>query len=157
MSIFSPTNSTKPGGECLSVSNNLAQTDIGNSITVETRATGIVSVVNIDPGKTSPYGNVVSPGALAQNHQHIFAVRIDPAIDGQANTIFTEESIPIPMNSKTNPLATAMKSSARLSQNHLGFMLLRLPISLSRWPIPTRLMLSLNGQFPTNLSHRRVN
>jgi len=77
--------------------------DQAGGITVETRATGIVSVVNIDPGKTSPYGNVVSPGALAQNHQHVFAVRIDPAIDGQANTIFTEESLPIPMNPKTNP------------------------------------------------------
>jgi len=77
--------------------------DQAGGITLETRATGIVSVVNIDPGKVSPYGNVVSPGALAQNHQHIFAVRIDPAIDGQANTIFTEESLPIPMNPKTNP------------------------------------------------------
>jgi primary-amine oxidase len=77
--------------------------DQAGGITVETRATGIVSVVNIDPGKTSPYGNVVSPGALAQNHQHLFAVRIDPAIDGHQNTIFTEESVPIPMNEKTNP------------------------------------------------------
>src|ERR1700712_5176977 len=59
--------------------------------------------MNIDDGKTSPYGNVVSPGALAQNHQHIFAVRIDPAIDGHSNTIVTEESLPIPMNSITNP------------------------------------------------------
>lgn len=74
-----------------------------HSITVETRATGMVSVVNIDPGKTSPWGNVVSPGALAQNHQHIFAVRIDPAIDGHENTVITEESLPIPMNPKTNP------------------------------------------------------
>ncbi|EKD12478.1 copper amine oxidase [Drepanopeziza brunnea f. sp. 'multigermtubi' MB_m1] len=55
-------------------------------ITVETRATGIVSVVNIDPGKTSPWGNVVSSGALAQNHQHLFCIRIDPAIDGLNNT-----------------------------------------------------------------------
>ncbi|KAG9771321.1 Copper amine oxidase 1 [Exophiala dermatitidis] len=77
--------------------------DQAGGITVETRATGIVSVVNIDPGKVSPYGNVVSPGALAQNHQHIFAVRIDPAIDGHENTIFTEESLPMPMNPKTNP------------------------------------------------------
>jgi primary-amine oxidase len=45
--------------------------DQAGGITIETRATGIVSVVNIDPGKTSDYGNVVSPGALAQNHQHI--------------------------------------------------------------------------------------
>jgi primary-amine oxidase len=70
---------------------------------VETRATGIVSVVNIDPGKTSDYGNVVSPGALAQNHQHIFCVRMDPAIDGHDNTVVQEESHRVPMNPKTNP------------------------------------------------------
>lgn len=72
-------------------------------IDIETRATGIVSVVNIDPGKQSDYGNVVSPGVLAQNHQHIFAMRIDPAIDGQNNTVIQEESLPVPMNPETNP------------------------------------------------------
>jgi primary-amine oxidase len=76
--------------------------DQAGGITVETRATGIISVVNIDPGKTSPWGNVVSPGALAQNHQHLFCIRIDPAIDGNANTIVSEESLPLPM-SKDNP------------------------------------------------------
>lgn len=72
-------------------------------IVVETRATGIVSVVNIDPGKTSDYGNVVSPGALAQNHQHIFAVRIDPAIDGNHNTVLEETTHRVPINPETNP------------------------------------------------------
>ncbi|KAK5459814.1 hypothetical protein LTS15_003943 [Exophiala xenobiotica] len=77
--------------------------DQAGGITVETRATGIVSVVNIDPGKTSAYGNVVSPGALAQNHQHIFCVRIDSAIDGYKNTVLIEESHRVPMNKETNP------------------------------------------------------
>lgn len=77
--------------------------DLSGNITVETRATGIVSVVNIDPGKTSDYGNVVSGGALAQNHQHIFCVRIDPAIDGHQNTVISEESHRVPMNKDTNP------------------------------------------------------
>jgi primary-amine oxidase len=77
--------------------------DLSGAIIVETRATGIVSVVNIDPGKISEYGNVVSGGALAQNHQHIFAVRIDPAIDGHKNTVIAEESHPVPMNDVTNP------------------------------------------------------
>ena len=80
----------------------------------------MVSVVNIDPGKVSPYGNVVSPGALAQNHQHIFAVRIDPAIDGQANTVFTEESMPVPMNPETNPFGN-------------GYEVVRKPVTKSTW------------------------
>ena len=77
--------------------------DQAGGITVETRATGIVSVVNIDPGKTSAYGNVVSPGALAQNHQHVFCIRMDPAIDGHENTVIQEESHRVPQNDETNP------------------------------------------------------
>lgn len=62
-----------------------------------------MSVVNIDPGKTSPWGNIVSPGALAQNHQHLFCIRIDPAIDGYANTVVYEESLPLPISKDINP------------------------------------------------------
>ncbi|KAF2263842.1 copper amine oxidase-like protein [Lojkania enalia] len=72
-------------------------------LTVEVRATGIVSVVNIDPGKISDYGNVVSGGVLAQNHQHIFCVRVDPAIDGHKNTVMYEESHAAPWDRATNP------------------------------------------------------
>lgn len=83
--------------------------DQAGGITVETRATGMLSIVGIEDGKTSKYGNVVSPGILAQNHQHIFAVRIDPSIDlyggeGQSfNQVVVEESRPHKMNPDTNP------------------------------------------------------
>jgi primary-amine oxidase len=81
--------------------------DQAGGITVETRATGIVSVVNIDPGKTSPWGNVVSAGALAQNHQHLFCIRIDPAIDGVTNTVVAEESLPMPISKELNPFGNS--------------------------------------------------
>ncbi|KAK8069443.1 hypothetical protein PG994_006059 [Apiospora phragmitis] len=77
--------------------------DQAAGITVESRATGIVSVVHIDAGKTSDYGNVVSPGVLAQNHQHVFCVRIDPAVDGHRNTVVQEESLPVRLDKRTNP------------------------------------------------------
>ncbi|KAF2181616.1 copper amine oxidase-like protein [Zopfia rhizophila CBS 207.26] len=77
--------------------------DQAGGITVEVRATGIVSVVSIDVGKTSSYGNVVSGGVLAQNHQHIFCVRSDPAIDGHKNTVLHEESHTAPWDKVTNP------------------------------------------------------
>ncbi|KAI1392598.1 copper amine oxidase 1 [Hypoxylon trugodes] len=80
--------------------------DTAGGISVETRATGIVSVVPIDEGKTSGYGNIVNPGVLAQNHQHIFAVRIDPAVDSydaDDTNVIIEESHPVPMNPETNP------------------------------------------------------
>jgi primary-amine oxidase len=85
--------------------------DQAGGITIETRATGIVSVVNIDPGKTSPWGNVVSTGALAQNHQHLFCVRIDPAVDGQNNTVVAEKSLPMPMSKEFNPYGSGYEVS----------------------------------------------
>ncbi|CAK7207249.1 hypothetical protein SEUCBS139899_010059 [Sporothrix eucalyptigena] len=78
--------------------------DQAAGISVEARATGIVSVVNIDEGKTAPWGNVVSTGALAQNHQHVFCVRIDPAVDGNNNTLVQEESLPVSMDPITNTM-----------------------------------------------------
>lgn len=80
--------------------------DLAGGITLETRATGIMSVVTIDSGKTSDYGNVVAPGILAQNHQHMFAARIDPAIDGYGpadSRIVVEESHGQKIDAKTNP------------------------------------------------------
>ncbi|KAK7433211.1 hypothetical protein QQZ08_000146 [Neonectria magnoliae] len=81
--------------------------DLAGGITIETRATGVVSVVGIDEGKLSNYGAVVSPGVLAQNHQHIFAVRIDPVMDSYASgdtQIVVEETIGQSMNPQTNPM-----------------------------------------------------
>ncbi|KAF9875083.1 copper amine oxidase [Colletotrichum karsti] len=80
--------------------------DTAGGITLETRATGVMSVVAIDEGKESEYGVVVAPGVLAQNHQHLFAVRFDPAIDSyiEGDTrVVVEESVPVAMDKKTNP------------------------------------------------------
>ncbi|KAF2969765.1 hypothetical protein GQX73_g3854 [Xylaria multiplex] len=94
--------------------------DTAGGISVETRATGIVSIVPIDEGKVSGYGNVVFPGALAQNHQHIFAVRIDPSIDsyGSSDTaVVLEESHPIPMNPETNPFGNGYEIRRQRVEN----------------------------------------
>lgn len=92
--------------------------DQAGGITIETRATGIVSVVNIDPGKISPWGNIVSPGALAQNHQHLFCIRIDPAIDGHNNTVVTEQSLPMPISKELNPFGNGYEVSHTRSDSH---------------------------------------
>lgn len=62
--------------------------DQAAGIKLEIRATGILSTQYIDAGKTSKWGTIVSPSVLAASHQHIFSVRIDPAVDGyKKNTI----------------------------------------------------------------------
>ena len=130
---------------------------------METRATGIVSVVNIDPGKTSEYGNVVAPGVLAQNHQHIFAVRIDPALDGHKNTVIVEESHPVPTNPETNPRGnfyqvkqeTVSKSSwldaaphhnrvIKMVNSNIRNPISGKPVGYKFTPVPTQLLLADN-------------
>jgi len=68
------------------------------SITYEVRATGILSTAPIDMGDSVPYGTVVAPGVMAPYHQHLFCLRIDPAIDGWDNSLVVEESHPLPID-----------------------------------------------------------
>ncbi len=77
------------------------------SIHYEIRATGILSTVPIDIGEKVPYGTVVAPGVLAPYHQHLFCLRIDPAIDGPKNSLVVEESVAMPIGDPTvhNPFS----------------------------------------------------
>ena len=71
-------------------------------LTYEVRATGIISTQPIDEGIEVPWGTIVHPGVLAVHHQHIFSLRIDPAIDGHSNRLIYEEAHPMP-RSDLNP------------------------------------------------------
>lgn len=79
------------------------------AVEYETRATGIVATTLIDAGKTSFWGNVVSPGILAANHQHLFCLRIDPMIDGLENTVMQEDTVAVPYSKHENPHGNAWK------------------------------------------------
>lgn len=57
------------------------------ALTYEVRATGIVSTVPVGVGETSEWGAVVAPGVLAPGHQHLFCLRVDPAVDGWKNSV----------------------------------------------------------------------
>ncbi|EWC46648.1 hypothetical protein DRE_04135 [Drechslerella stenobrocha 248] len=74
-------------------------------LTYEVKATGILSTVPIDQSISDcpPFGTIVHPGALAQHHQHIFSLRIDPAIDGFGNKIIYEEAKPMDPEDPKNP------------------------------------------------------
>jgi primary-amine oxidase len=67
-------------------------------IELEVRATGVLSTAPLDneDGQTVPWGTNVGPGVVAAFHQHMFSYRIDPAIDGFKNTVYFEDSVPMP-------------------------------------------------------------
>ena len=66
--------------------------------------------------KGLPYGTVVHDQVLAAHHQHLFSLRIDPAIDGVKNTLVVEETHPIPIGAD-NPSGTGFVVKKRTIDN----------------------------------------
>jgi primary-amine oxidase len=92
------------------------------------QATGILSTVPIAPGATVPYGTNVNEGVMAPYHQHIFSLRIDPAIDGDKNSFVEEDTVAMPFDehnpvgvgyiTKKRVLETSGYSTARQNRVH---------------------------------------
>ncbi|KAL5342220.1 copper amine oxidase [Aspergillus crustosus] len=79
--------------------------DQAANIEFEVKATGILSTVPFDNeafGTTVPWGTNVGPGVMAPFHQHLFSLRVDPAIDGYNNTVFYQDSVSLPED-ENNP------------------------------------------------------
>ncbi|KOT60743.1 MULTISPECIES: primary-amine oxidase [Streptomyces] len=66
-------------------------------IEFEVKATGLVQTSASAPGTVSPYATEVAPGLQAPYHQHLFCARLDPAVDGHANTVEEVDVVPLPM------------------------------------------------------------
>ncbi|KAF7190658.1 Copper amine oxidase 1 [Pseudocercospora fuligena] len=86
----------------------------------EVRATGILSTQPIDDGLEVPWGTVVHPGVLATHHQHIFSLRVDPAIDGYHNRLVYDEAHAMP-RSDFNPHGTGYISKETLVETSGGY------------------------------------
>lgn len=71
----------------------------------EVRATGILSTAAIDRGESVPWGTVVHDGVLAQHHQHLLSLRVDPAIGSyeHGNQLAYSECYALPMDKDFNP------------------------------------------------------
>lgn len=89
------------------------------TINYEVRATGILSTVPIDIDGNVPYGTVVAPGVLAPYHQHLFSLRIDPAVDGHRNSLQVEESVPMPVDDPQvhNPFGVGYTTQSHIVEN----------------------------------------
>lgn len=97
--------------------------DQAANIHFEIRATGIVSTMPIRKGFNVPWGTNVAPGVLAVNHQHLFNIRIDPAIDGYCNTVVCEDVVPASEDPETDPFGVAFKVKETVIKKAGGFLL----------------------------------
>ncbi|KIX04735.1 uncharacterized protein Z518_05605 [Rhinocladiella mackenziei CBS 650.93] len=83
--------------------------DQAANLHIEVRATGIVSTMPVAKGVHTPWGSVVVPGVMAVNHQHLFNVRLDPALDGQKNSIIYDDCVPVVDDPTLDPFGCAFK------------------------------------------------
>ncbi|KAH9172436.1 copper amine oxidase [Lactarius sanguifluus] len=68
------------------------------SIEFEIRLTGILQVYVAGPNEPTPYATRVAPGINAHFHQHLFSFRIDPMVDGLANSVVETDVLPAAAN-----------------------------------------------------------
>ena len=76
------------------------------TIEYEVKLTGVISTGALAPGERPAHGTLVAPGLYGPHHQHFFCVRLDMAVDGNANQVVQVDSEPVPIG-PDNPTGTA--------------------------------------------------
>jgi primary-amine oxidase len=76
------------------------------TIEYEVKLTGVISTGALAPGEKPEHGTMVAPGLYGPHHQHFFCMRLDMAVDGNANSVVQVDSEPLPWGPE-NPTGTA--------------------------------------------------
>ncbi len=66
------------------------------SLQCEVKLTGVSNTTALRPGEKSAFGVEVAPRLNAPFHQHIFAARIDPCVDGERNSVYEVNTVSLP-------------------------------------------------------------
>ena len=92
------------------------------SLQYEVRATGIVSTVPISVGAKVGYGTSVARGVMAPYHQHLFCLRIDPAVAGWKNSLVVEETHAMPVDDPDvhNPFGIGYTTRQKILEQECG-------------------------------------
>jgi primary-amine oxidase len=83
------------------------------SIQCEIKLTGIMNTTALAPGEKSQYGVEVAPQLNAPFHQHIFAARLVPTVDGPNNSVVEVNSVGVPTG-PSNPHGNAFVAQETL-------------------------------------------
>lgn len=67
---------------------------------------GILSTQPIDKDASVPWGIRVADSVMAPYHQHLYNVRIDPAVGSRNNSFMHSDSVRLPRDKEMNPLGT---------------------------------------------------
>ena len=78
------------------------------TIECEIKLTGIIQTAYLAPGASSPFLGRAAPELAGQHHQHMFCVRIDPAVDGPLNSVVEVDAVSVPMGPES-PYGNAIR------------------------------------------------
>jgi primary-amine oxidase len=83
------------------------------TIQCEVKLTGILNTTALNPGEGSQFGVEIAPQLSAGNHQHIFAARLVPCMDGPNNSVYEVNTVSMPRGPQ-NPRGNAFKAEETL-------------------------------------------
>ncbi len=83
------------------------------SIQCEIKLTGIMNTTALAPGEKSLYGTEIAPQLNAPFHQHIFAARLVPSVDGPNNSVVEVNTVGVP-TSASNPHGNAFVADEKV-------------------------------------------
>lgn len=83
------------------------------SLQCEVKLTGIMNTTALKPKEKSQYGIEVAPQLNATYHQHIFAARLDMAVDGVKNAVQEVNTVRVPRG-PDNPHGNAFRAVAKV-------------------------------------------
>jgi primary-amine oxidase len=83
------------------------------NIQCEVKLTGIMHTTTVAAGEKPAFGNLVAPQLNAPFHEHIFAARLDMAVDGDENSIYEVNTVSLPAGA-SNPYGNAFRAEQTL-------------------------------------------
>ena len=103
------------------------------SIQYEVKLTGIMNTAAVTPDEAPKYGTLIAPQLYAQNHQHVFNVRLDMSIDGTNNSVYEVDTESAPP--EENPYGNAFYAKSTLLDTELKAQRLIDPLKARYWKI----------------------
>ncbi|HEY9626383.1 MAG TPA: primary-amine oxidase [Coleofasciculaceae cyanobacterium] len=103
------------------------------SIQYEAKLTGMMNTTAVAPDVVPKYGTLIAPQLYAQNHQHVFSVRLDMSVDGMNNSVYEVDTEPAPP--EENPYGNAFYAKSTLLKTEQEAQRLIDPFKARYWKV----------------------
>jgi len=104
------------------------------TIELQVKLTGIMSTGALPDGSTPKHGVMVAPNLYGPHHQHYFSVRLDMMVDGPNNSVYEQNSEPVPPGAD-NPHGNAWVVSSTLLDRESEAQRTIDPLSARSWKV----------------------